>query len=196
MTDTKVAPKREGKRAAKARRAKQPTRGCRQKALRAATEPTQKAMPVMAPAEQERQHTIEQRGSTDAPGQSGQIVRDQRWLDRYALDGRITERQYEAGRRLYETWMATGLNPKVIGEYGVTIDGGGAEGLEQRQQRALDELAWVKRNLDYWTWEVLQAVVIWDQAAGSSKGPISGDNNSKMDKLQAALNALAGLWKI
>lgn len=195
MTDTKVARQAE-KRAAKARRAKQPTQSQRTAALQAATERTRNAMPVMAPAEQERHHTIEQRGSTDTPGRSGQIVRDQRWLDRYALDGRITERQYEAGRRLYETWMATGLNPKVIGDYGTTIDGGGTEGAEQRQQRALNEMVWVKRNLDYWTWEVLQAVVIWDQPVWSPHTPTRCRHGREHDVLCAALTRLANLWKI
>lgn len=179
--------------AAKPRKRK-PSKSERQRALDRATERTRQAMPAGEPTpELYRHHAVEERGSaTNTRKVAGKIVRDGRYLDRYWLDGYITRAQYEAGDRLYQTWRAAGLSPQWIGDYGTTVDGGGGESAEKAQQKALDQLKWVKENISLPRWSVLQAVVIWDSPATE----VRRSRNDTFGPLQDALSELARLWKI
>lgn len=174
-----------------------PTQKERHSALQRATERTKEALRGNPPPELYHHHTVEQRGSVDAPkGHSGYIVRDERWIDRYWHEGRLDERQYEAARKLYEIWFAAGLSPKLVGDYGESVDGGGSEGAEQRQQRALDELGYVKRSLHVADWWTLETVVIWDYPAGRTCSESERRRHGRVWKLAAALDELARIWKI
>jgi len=175
---------------------RKPTKTERQAALDRATERTRAAMPSMPTPEMQAHHEVEQRGSVDAPkGHSGYIVRDDRWIDRYWLDGRLNDREYEAANRLYDIWLATGLSPRWIGDYGTSVDGGPTDCDGIRQQEALDMLRWVKERVDYRQWCVLEACVIWDVPPGPRLN-IRKRDSDKIEMLRAALARLADLWRV
>jgi hypothetical protein len=73
---------------------------------------------------------------TERAGVFAHRVTDQRLIDRYRVRGNITQRQWEAGDRLYQTWYKAGRSPVQVVGLTVRVDGGGAK-REMSEHQAL-----------------------------------------------------------
>lgn len=121
-------------------------------------------------------------------------------LDRYRERGSISQRQYEAGDRLWCDLMRAGLAPKVTANLLGTGGGGGATfGMPASEAQAIarQRVRMAASDVGQRLWPILQAV-IWDEMAASamSSGGASSARVAGLAVLQLALDALGDHYKM
>lgn len=117
-------------------------------------------------------------------------VETQRTLDRYLRRRQITDRQWDAGDRLYRQWRAAGREARLTGPYEPPVDHSRApervpSGTAYR--RALDKVG-PRFN------GVLLAVCLCDESAGTWAQRRGRSRDAGMMALQDALDALADAY--
>ncbi len=87
------------------------------------TQETRRVVPDAGPAERYQHGDIIQIEPTTRAGISCRRVMTQSMLDRYFARKQITQRQFDAGQRLYGLWRAGGGEQRVIAYYAVRVQG-------------------------------------------------------------------------
>ncbi len=82
-----------------------------------------RAGPDMGPAERYQHGDIIRAEPTTHAGISCRRVMTQSMLDRYFIRKQVTQRQFDAGRRLYGLWRAAGGEQRIIAYYAVRVQG-------------------------------------------------------------------------
>ncbi|MDZ7711694.1 MAG: hypothetical protein U5L06_00575, partial [Rhodovibrio sp.] len=121
------------------------------------------------------QHGRLKSGETMTAGQAVAIETHQRWVDAYAERGQLTDRQWTAADRLWQSWYSSGIQKPCTGAY----DGGGSGGKSRKfgmkpsseaprsepyydAWRGLDRLPVDERT-------VVRAVVLFDESATAAR---------------------------
>jgi len=131
------------------------------------------------------------------PGECAGVFRrrvtTQTALDRYFVRGQISQRQFDAGMRLFRLWRAGGAAPRVTMSYAPRVKGGPElSDLQAMAQRRLRELLQRVGPLAGMLVHVcLCDEVARDWAVARGDAPQSG-----VVVLRLALDALADYWRL
>lgn len=130
---------------------------------------------------------------TMAAGRRQKRVETQRVLDRYLIRGQISQRQHDAGDRLYRTYVSCGGLMRLTASYEIRVDGRKSDALTSQLQ-AVEQLERAKRFIGRQFWPALVAVCLYDKssrdwAIGEDEHPDSG-----MNLLRRTLDRLADLY--
>jgi hypothetical protein len=120
-------------------------------------------------------------------------VTTQSVLDRYLKRSQISQRQFDAGMKLYRLWRASGGAPRVVASYGIRVQG--APELSEEQAALRGRVTQVLRRMGRLS-GILVHVCLCDQPArdwalGRGDAPQAG-----AAVLRLALDALADYWKL
>ncbi len=119
-------------------------------------------------------------------------VRTQTMMDRYLYRDQISQRQYDAGMRLYAAWRAAGSAQTVVAHYGLRIKGGGE--MSQRQAAVRADVTAALVAVGTRLASVLVHVCLCDQAAGEWGERQRGKAADGIPVLRLALDSLADHW--
>lgn len=131
------------------------------------------------------------------PGErAGEIrrrVTTQTMLDRYLAREQISQRQFDAGLRLYRLWRTGGATPRVTMSYAPRVKGGpelsDAQALAQRRLRELLQRVGPLAG-------ILVHVCLCDEAARDWAVTRGDAPQSGVVVLRLALDALADFWRL
>lgn len=119
-------------------------------------------------------------------------VRTQSMMDRYLHRDQITQRQYDAGMRLYAAWRASGSAQTVVAHYGLRIQGGGE--MSQRQAAIRADVTAALVAMGTRLASALVHVCLCDEAAGDWGERQRGKAADGIPVLRLALDSLADYW--
>lgn len=115
--------------------------------------------------------------------------RSQTILDRYLLRGQISNRQYDAGSKIYRQWRASGSQMSVTGRYGPRLGHSPEKSDHQIDMRHRVDMAF--KNVGSQLSAVLVHVCLCDLPARDWALAIGGAPQAGIVVLRLALDALA-----
>lgn len=129
----------------------------------------------------------------EAAGAQYRRITTQTMLDRYLVRGQITQRQFDAGQKLFRLWRMSGGGQRVIAAYGPRVHA--TRDLSDDQAVLRSRVTEVLRRMGPLS-PVLVHVCLCDEAArdwarGRGDAPQAG-----VVVLRLALDALADYWKL
>lgn len=122
-----------------------------------------------------------------------QRVTTQSVLDRYLQRGQISQRQFDAGMKLYRLWRASGSARSVISNYGPRIDS--AKEISERQAILRHKVTETLREMGRLS-EILVHVCLCDQPAREWASSRRDAPQAGVVVLRLALDTLADHFKI
>lgn len=131
--------------------------------------------------------------ATDLPGVRAPRVETQTNLDRYLKHRRITQRQYDAGSRIYADWRRQGGEPRVVAAYEHRIPGGQDADREIRaRERYREAMQSVGKRLS----GVIVHVALLDHSVGDWARGHGYRAEAGMAALHLALDTLADHYRL
>ena len=131
--------------------------------------------------------------ATDIPGVRGRRVETQTNMDRYLKHRRITQRQYDAGMRIYADWRRQGGEPRVVAAYEHRIPGSGDTDREvMARKRYTDAIQAVGKRLT----GVIVHVALLDHSVGDWAREHGYRAEAGMAALHLALDTLADHYRL
>ncbi len=145
------------------------------------------------PAERYQHGDVIRSEPTDRAGLFCRRVTTQSALDRYHARRQISQRQYDAGRKLYRMWRAAGGEQRITAFYGVRVHGrpeisDREAALRQRVTRLLREIGMLSG--------ILVHVCLCDGAARDWAVARGDAPQAGLAILRLALDALADHWRL
>ncbi len=128
-----------------------------------------------------------------AAGVFHQRVTTQTALDRYRVREHISQRQFDAGTKLYRMWRAAGGGQRVIASYGMRLQAQPELSDEQAQLR--HRVSQVLRRMGPLS-GILVHCCICDEAARGWAAARGDAPQSGLAMLRLALDGLADYWRL
>ncbi|MFQ6018807.1 MAG: DUF6456 domain-containing protein [Kiloniellaceae bacterium] len=120
-------------------------------------------------------------------------VSTQSGLDRYLRRGQISQRQFDAGLKLYRMWRASGSAQCLIGAYGIRVQA--RRELSEEQAALRHRVTEVLRRMGRLS-GILVHVCLCDEAARDWAVARGDAPQAGVVVLRLALDALADYWKL
>jgi len=145
------------------------------------------------PPERYRHGDVIQVEPAERAGVSYRRVMTQSALDRYLAREQISQRQFDAGLKLYRLWRASGGCQRVIAAYGPRVQG--TRELSDRQAALRQDVTQVLRRMGPLA-GMLVHVCLCDQAARDWARARGDPAQAGIAVLRLALDALADHWRL
>ena len=145
------------------------------------------------PAERYQHGDIIRIEPTTRAGISCRRVMTQSMLDRYVARKQITQRQFDAGRRLYGLWRAAGGEQRVIAYYAVRVQG--QTEMSDREAELRHRVTQLLRDMGALS-GVLVHVCLCDSAARDWAVARGDAPQAGLAILRLALDGLADHWRL
>lgn len=152
-----------------------------------------RAAPDAGPAERYRHGDIIQVEATERAGISCRRVMTQSMLDRYFARSQITQRQFDAGRRLYGMWRAAGGEQRVSAFYAVRVQG--QPEMSDREAELRSRVTRLLRDMGTLS-GILVHVCLCDSAARDWAVARGDAPQAGLAILRLALDGLADCWRL
>ncbi len=145
------------------------------------------------PPERYRHGDIIQSEPGDEAGVQFRRVMTQSVLDRHLARDQISQREFDAGLKLYRLWRASGASPRVIASYAQRVQG--ARDITDRQAVLRSGVTAVLRRMGPLS-GILVHVCLCDEAARDWAKARGHAPQSGVVVLRLALDALADHWRL
>lgn len=129
----------------------------------------------------------------EAAGTHYRRITTQTALDRYLVRGQITQRQHDAGQKLYRLWRTSGGGQRVIASYGPRVQS--AKELSDDQAVLRSRVTEILRRMGPLA-AILVHVCLCDEAARDWARARGDAPQAGVVVLRLALDALADYWKL
>ena len=149
--------------------------------------------PDSGPAERYRHGDVIRSEPGEIAGVFHQRVATQTVLDRYRIRDHISQRQFDAGSKLYRLWRAAGGGQRVIASYGMRLQAQPELSDEQAQLR--HRVSQILRRMGPLS-GILVHCCICDEAARTWAATRGDAPQSGMAVLRLALDGLADYWRL
>lgn len=129
----------------------------------------------------------------EAAGTYYRRITTQTVLDRYLVRGQITQRQFDAGQKLYRLWRTSGSGQRVIAAYGPRVQA--AKDLSDDQAVLRSRVTEILRRMGPLA-PILVHVCLCDEAARDWARGRGDAAQAGVVVLRLALDALGDYWKL
>jgi len=154
---------------------------------------TRRAAADVGPAERYQHGDIIRAEPTERAGISCRRVMTQSMLDRYFARKQISQRQFDAGRKLYGTWRAAGGEQRVTAFYAVRVQG--QSEISDREAELRHRVTQVLRDMGTLS-GILVHVCLCDSAARDWAAARGDAPQAGLAILRLALDGLADHWRL
>jgi hypothetical protein len=149
--------------------------------------------PDEGPAERYQHGDIIRSEPTERAGITCRRVMTQSMLDRYAARNQITQRQFDAGQRLYRMWRAAGGEQRVTAFYTVRVQG--QPDISDREAELRHRVTQLLRDMGALS-GILVHVCLCDAAARDWATARGDAAQAGLAILRLALDGLADHWRL
>jgi len=147
----------------------------------------------IGPPERYRHGDIIQSEPGEEAGVHFHRVMTQNVLDRHLAREQISQRQFDAGMKLFRLWRASGGSPRVIASYGPRVEG--ARDITDRQAVLRGSVTEVLRAMGRLS-GILVHVCLCDETARDWATARGQAPQSGITVLRLALDVLADYWRL